>query len=96
MWRDGGYLGVTPTTSMLSEYWTKRERDRKLFFCQIEALETAIYIVEGAKKYGDAWIASQLREANDQSNPACPGWLSRWRPGPARRSSWRCSLPGKR
>jgi hypothetical protein len=53
LWREGGYLGVTPTTSKLFEYWTKPERERKLFFCQIEALETAIYIAEGAKKYGD-------------------------------------------
>jgi len=72
MWREGGYLGVTPTTSKLFEYWTKPERERKLFFCQIEALETAIYIAEGAKKYGDAWIENQLREANYQSNPGLP------------------------
>ncbi len=51
LWRKGGYLGVTPTTSKLFEYWTKPERERKLFFCQLEALETAIYIAEVAKKY---------------------------------------------
>ena len=72
LWREGGYLGVTPTTSRLLEYWTKPERERKLFFCQIEALETAIYIAEVAKKYGDPWIENQLREANDQSNPGLP------------------------
>jgi type III restriction enzyme len=72
LWREGGYLGVTPTTSKLIEYWTKPERERKLFFCQIEALETAIYIAEVAKKYGEPWIENQLREANDQSNPGLP------------------------
>jgi type III restriction enzyme len=72
MWREGRYLGVTPTTSKLFEYWTKPERERKLFFCQIEALETAVYITEVAKKYNDAWIENQLREANDQSNPGLP------------------------
>jgi len=69
LWREGGYLGVTPTTSSLLEYWTKPERERKLFFCQIEALETAIYIAEVAK---NPWIENQLREANDQSNPGLP------------------------
>jgi prevent-host-death family protein len=69
LWREGGYLGVTPTTNKLFEYWTKPERQRKLFFCQIEALETTIYIAEVANKYGDPWIENQLREANDQSNP---------------------------
>ena len=45
---------------------------KKLFFCQIEALETAIYITEVARKYGDAWIENRLREANDTSNPGLP------------------------
>ena len=69
IWRSGGYVGVTPTTSQLLEYWTNPERENKLFFCQIEALETAIYITEVAKKYGDAWMENQLREANDSANP---------------------------
>ena len=72
IWRDGGYLGVTPTTSKLLEYWTNPDRERKLFFCQIEALETAIFITEVAKKYGDAWIENQVRDANDQANPGLP------------------------
>ena len=55
--------GVTPTTACLSDYWTEPSRDKKLFFCQIEALETAIYLTEVAHKYGDAWIENQLREA---------------------------------
>ncbi len=72
LWRQGGYIGVTPTTKRLLEYWTDPEREKKLFFCQIEALETAIYITEVARKYGDAWIENTLREANDTSNPGLP------------------------
>ncbi|MBI1825561.1 MAG: DEAD/DEAH box helicase family protein [Planctomycetes bacterium] len=72
LWREGGYLGVTPTTARLLQYWTAPEREKKLFFCQIEALETAIYLTEVAKKYGDAWIENSLREANDTSNPGLP------------------------
>lgn len=64
VWRKGGYTGVTPTTAQLLEYWANPERERKLFFCQLEAVETAIYIAEVAAKYGDAWIANALREAN--------------------------------
>jgi type III restriction enzyme len=69
LWREGGYVGVTPTTSRLLSYWTDAEREKKLFFCQIEALETAIYITEVAKRYGDAWIENDVRAANDSSNP---------------------------
>ncbi|MEJ7812561.1 MAG: DEAD/DEAH box helicase family protein [Gemmatimonadaceae bacterium] len=64
IWRTGGYAGVTATTARLLHYWAHPERDRKLFFCQIEAAETAIYIAEVASKYGDAWIANALRDAN--------------------------------
>jgi len=72
MWRMSGYLGVTPTTARLIEYWTDPGREKKLFFCQNEALETAIYITEVAKKYNDSWIENALREANDTSNPGLP------------------------
>jgi type III restriction enzyme len=59
---------VTSATSALLRYWTDPERERRLFFCQIEALETLIYITEVAKKYGDAWIENDVRAANDTSN----------------------------
>ncbi len=71
-WRDGGYAGVTPTTRRLLEHWSDPERENKLFFCQIEALETAIYLAECASKFGDGWMADRLREENDKSNPGLP------------------------
>jgi type III restriction enzyme len=70
LWRDGGYPGVTRTTKRLLEYWTNPERDNKLFFCQIEALETVIYLTEAARKYGDTWIENDLRTANEGANPS--------------------------
>ena len=70
-WRQGGYVGVTPTTARLISYWTERH-EKKLFFCQIEALETAIYITEVASKHGDVRIENVIREANDSSNPGLP------------------------
>ena len=69
LWRRGGYVGTTRTTRRLLEYWANPERERKLFFCQIEALETAIYITEVAHKHGDNWIANELRRANADANP---------------------------
>ena len=72
LWRKGGHVGVTPTTARLIAYWTDPNREKKLFFCQNEALETAIYIAEVAKKYGDSWIENAIREANDTSNPGLP------------------------
>jgi len=71
-WRKGGHLYVTPTTARLLEYWTNPKSDKKLFFCQIEALETLIYITEVAGKSGDAWIGNKIRDGNDSSNPGLP------------------------
>jgi type III restriction enzyme len=72
LWRKGGYVGVTPTSARLIAYWTDSTREKKLFFCQNEALETAIYLAEVARKYGDAWIENSIRQANDTSNPGLP------------------------
>jgi len=69
MWRQGGYQGVTKATARLLEHWARPDRGRRLFFCQLEAVETAIYIAEVAKRFGDAWIENDLRQANEQSNP---------------------------
>jgi len=69
VWRRGGHQGVTPTTRRLLEYWTDPERERPLFFCQIEALETAIYITEAASRFGDDWITNLLRAEAARHNP---------------------------
>jgi type III restriction enzyme len=68
-WRFGGYDGITGTTRQLLTYWRNPERERRLFFCQIEALETAIYLTEVADRQDGAWIVRQLKEANDAHSP---------------------------
>ena len=47
-WREAGYPGVTSVTDELLHYWKRPERDglRRLFFCQREAAETAIFLTE--------------------------------------------------
>jgi type III restriction enzyme len=69
LWRQGGYVGITKTTRQLLDYWRNPEREKRLFFCQIEALETAIYIAEVADKYGDGWIRGDLRGFAAEANP---------------------------
>ena len=39
-WREGNYAEITSRTRRLLEYWKNSDRFRRLFFCQIEALET--------------------------------------------------------
>lgn len=58
-WRENKHFGVTRTTAQLLQYWTRAERERKLFFCQIDALETLIYLLEIAKNQGDTWMENE-------------------------------------
>lgn len=45
-WRSTGYDGATPTTRKLLSHWRRDDLIRRLFFCQIEAVETVIYLNE--------------------------------------------------
>ena len=49
-WREEKYPHITPLTRELLAYWQLPDRERRLFFCQIEALETLIYIAEVVTK----------------------------------------------
>ncbi len=69
VWRQQRWPGVTNTTARLLQHWTSPERERRLFFCQLEAAETAIYLAEVAPKTGDGWIEASLSEANESVNP---------------------------
>jgi type III restriction enzyme len=47
-WREAGYPGVTGITKRLLDHWQNlEERDhRRFFFCQLEAIETLIWLAE--------------------------------------------------
>ena len=79
-WRMGGYAGTTAVTKKLlyhwrgcepdrkrADRWCDSEREHKLFFCQTEAVETAIYIAEAARHYNDD-VEKQLRAENAKFN----------------------------
>ena len=64
---------VTPETARLLEHWRHhRFQDIRPFFCQIEAVETAIWLAEVAPKMGARGMKfwEHLRGANEQANPA--------------------------
>lgn len=45
-WREQNYPGVTRTTLDLLKYWTREGRQQRLFFAQVEAAETIIFLTE--------------------------------------------------
>lgn len=62
---------VTPTTARLLQHWRSYEfSNQQPFFCQIEAVEAAIWLAEvarGRRQY--AHIFRHLEEANAEANP---------------------------
>jgi type III restriction enzyme len=76
---------VTPETARLLQHWRHHKfASTRPFFCQIEAVETAIWLTEVAPKYGKTGKAflQHLVNANAGANPELPAQ--------ARRPSWRC------
>ena len=55
-WREAGYPGVSSITKRLLEHWQDPEEfeSRRFFFCQLEAVETLIWLTEApaAEKVG--------------------------------------------
>ncbi len=55
-WRENDYPGVTGITKRLLQHWQDPEerKDRRFFFCQLEAIETLIWLTEApeAEKTG--------------------------------------------
>lgn len=47
-WRERNYPGITPITRQLLNHWNNPERERKLFFCQREAAETLVWLIEAS------------------------------------------------
>lgn len=51
-WREAGWPGVTIITRKLLEHWHDNEaRQLPFYFCQLEAIETLIWWVEGAEAF---------------------------------------------
>lgn len=45
-WRESGRPGITRTTRELIEYWTRDGREGRMFFAQLEAAETIVFLNE--------------------------------------------------
>jgi type III restriction enzyme len=71
-WRQAGRPYTTALTRRLLEYWTRSDRERRLFFCQIEAVETLIYLTEIAPRHDanqGTFLLERLKQANAQATP---------------------------
>jgi len=69
-WRSGGWDGATPVTRQLLEYWTHGEHVPRIYWAQVEALETAIWLHEIAPSLPEPAhsILDNLTQSNHNHN----------------------------
>lgn len=71
-WPNPNEWQVTPETARLLQHWRHHEfSNLRPFFCQIEAVETVIWLTEVAPKSGKSGkkFLKILADANEQANP---------------------------
>ena len=81
-WRMGGYAGISSISRSLLEHWSKGAKgERRPFFCQIDAIETLIWVCEalpyiqraGARRAGSrSPILETLDLVNEEWNESVP------------------------
>lgn len=77
-WRellDPNQWRVTPETARLLQHWRSHTfNDIRPFFCQVEAIETVIWLTEVAPRLGKAGgrFLEHLANANHEANPGLP------------------------
>lgn len=74
-WRESGYPGVTRRTRALLDFWASDQPAPRPFFCQREAVETAIWLTEAgqvADPGGWRTIKDRLDATNGRMNDGVP------------------------
>lgn len=85
-WRESDYPGASRITRELLIHWKSPERDKKFFFCQLEAVETIIWLVEAppSEKSGieikntDPYIRWCLKMATGSGKTVVMAMLIAW------------------
>lgn len=72
-WRGMNWNGVTPYTRKLLSHWSPGpHREDPVFFCQREAVETAIFLAEVAGRHGTSDFRRRLEPENAVHNDGLP------------------------
>ena len=74
-WRESGYAGVTRTTLELLQHWRREGRERRLFFAQIEAAETILFLVEARADFRQGLEIPRDEPSDDRKAEGFAGFL---------------------
>jgi type III restriction enzyme len=81
-WRKSGWTNASQTTKQLLRHWWREDRARRLFFCQLEAVETIIYLREilalGRKPgFSPGLALDEYRALAEGRNPRPEAWRTK-------------------
>jgi type III restriction enzyme len=81
-WRESGWENASETTKKLLRHWWREDRGRRLFFCQVEAVETIIYLREilalGKKpRWTPKLTLEDFNTLGEGKNPRPTEWVAR-------------------
>ncbi len=81
-WRASGWENASETTKKLLRHWWREDRGRRLFFCQVEAVETIIYLREilalGKKpRWTPKLTLEDFNTLGQGKNPRPDEWVAR-------------------
>ena len=90
-WQEASYPGVTGITKRLLEHWRNpEEREyRRFFFCQLEAIETLIWLTEAPESEK---VGIEIPSDGGHFKRLCSKMATQ---ALARPLSWQCSLHGR-
>lgn len=97
-WRESDYENATQTTKKLLRHWRSTDRKRPFFFCQLEAVETVIYLREllaaGRTRRGKAALSyedylSLLNPSADALEKTAKGEFVARLSDPPQRKDWK-------
>lgn len=73
-WREAGYPGTTRTTLELLQWWRRDGRSRRLFFAQLEATETVIFLTEARSDFRQGLDVPRDEPSNDRKAEGYAGF----------------------
>jgi len=74
-WRQQGWPGVTRTTHDLLTYWRREGRSARLFFAQLEAAETVIFLTEARGDFRQGIEVPRDEPSDEARAQGCAGFL---------------------
>jgi type III restriction enzyme len=73
-WRDQGYPGATGTTLELFQWWRREGRKQRLFFTQLEAVETIAFLTEARQDFRQGLQVPRDEPSDDRKSDGYSGF----------------------